>query len=113
MKQIYAFENKEDFERFQDIIEKFSQKLLNFQYELEKNYALRDLPKGIVWTSEELATNIFSEIPIPAYTNKDIIYISPDLASWRELFISQLEEHDKPYIKEFYENLSENHFLPY
>ncbi|WP_427138846.1 hypothetical protein [Psychrobacillus psychrodurans] len=111
MKQIYAFENKEDFEKFQDIIERFTQKLLKYQYELENKYGLRDLPKGIVWTSEELATNIFSQVPIPAYTSKDIIYISPDLKSWRELFVSQLEEHNNPNIKEFYENMSENHLF--
>ncbi len=48
MKHIYAFESKEDFSNFQGIIERFTQNLLKFQYELEQNYALRDLPKGIV-----------------------------------------------------------------
>lgn len=54
MKHIYAFESKKDFSNFQGIIERLTQNLLKFQYELEQNYALRDLPKGIVWTSEEL-----------------------------------------------------------
>ncbi len=113
MKHIYAFENKDDFDRFQDIIERFTQKLLKFQNELEQNYALKDVPKGIVWTSEQLATNIFSQIAIPAFTRKDIIYISPDLTSWRKLFISQLEgqENNYPNIKAFYENMSENHIF--
>lgn len=113
MKHIYAFENKKDFDEFQDIIERFSQKLLKYQHELVQNYDLKDLPKAIVWTSEELATNTFSQIAIPAYTRKDIIYISPDLTSWRKLLISQLEGQGSnyPHIKEFYENMSENHLF--
>lgn len=111
MKQIYAFERKEDYEKYQNIIERFTQKLKWYQLELEKNYALKDLPKGIVWTSVELATNVFSDLPIPAFTNKDIIYISPDLTSWRKLFIKQLEGRNHPKIKQFYENMSEKHLF--
>ncbi|SCY78260.1 hypothetical protein [Lysinibacillus fusiformis] len=74
---------------------------------------MRDLPKGIGWTCEELATAIFSQIPIPAFTNRDTIYISPDLSGWRKLLVSQLEGHenDHPSLKEFYENMSENQLL--
>lgn len=78
---------------------------------VRKKYALKDLPKGIIWTSEELATKVFSNVPIPAFTNKDFIYISPDLTSWRKLFISQLEGRNYPKVKKFYENISENHIF--
>lgn len=37
MKQIYAFENKKDYERFQDTIENWNQKLMKYRQELEKN----------------------------------------------------------------------------
>lgn len=50
-------------------------------------------------------------MPIPAYTSKDIIYISPDLTRWRKLFVSQLEEHNNPNIRQFYGNMSENHLF--
>lgn len=108
MKQIYAFENKEDYERYQGIIDRFSKKLKAYQIVLEKKYALKDLPKGIVWTTEEIATTVFSDVPIPAFTSRDTIYISPDLSAWRTLFIKQLEGQNHPQIKDFYENLSEN-----
>ncbi len=111
MKHIYAFEKKEDFDKHKEIIERFTDRLTEYQRELEENFALKDLPKGIVWTSEELATNVFSDIPIPAFTNRDIIYISPDLTTWRKLFVKQLEERNNPNIKKFYENLSENHIF--
>lgn len=111
MKHIYAFEKKEDYEKYQSIIERFRKRLIEFQQVLEKDYALRDLPKGIVWTSVELATTTFSDVPIPAFTNRDLIYISPDLSSWRELFISQLEGRSNTKIEDFYENLSEDHIF--
>ncbi|WP_144510083.1 hypothetical protein [Bacillus sp. FJAT-22090] len=111
MKQIYAFENIEDYTKYQDITESFDKKLKEYQHILEKKYSLTKMPKAIVWTTEELATTILSTIPIPAYTNKDIIYMSPDLQSWRKLFIKQLDDKDLPPIQRFYENYSENHLM--
>ncbi|WP_186579525.1 hypothetical protein [Aquibacillus kalidii] len=111
MKQIFAFETKEDYEKYQDIIGRFNEKLKGYQAELEKDYALKDLPNSIIWTSEELATTVFSNLPIPAFTNKDSIYISPDLSGWRKLFVEQLEGKKNQKIESFYENLSENQLL--
>ncbi|WP_018665525.1 hypothetical protein [Heyndrickxia acidiproducens] len=108
MKQIYAFENKVDFDKYQDRIQRFSGRLNEYQKILEKQYALTELPKGILWTTEELATTVFSKIPIPAYTNENLIYMTPDLESWRRLFLTQLEGKELPNIKSFYENFSEN-----
>lgn len=107
MKQIFAFETKEEYEKYQELIGKFTKKLNEYQLILEKHFELKDKPKGIVWTSEELATNVFSDVPIPAFTNKDIIYFSPDLSNWKNLFIKQLEGEEQPEIKSFYENMSE------
>jgi len=111
MKQIYAFETKEDYEKYEGMIGRFNKKIKAYQNELEKNYALKDIPKAIVWTSRELATTVFSNVPIPAFTNKDVIYLSPDLSSWKKLFIEQLEGKQNTYIEIYYENLSENHVL--
>ncbi|RDW18203.1 hypothetical protein CWR48_11490 [Oceanobacillus arenosus] len=108
MKQIYAFEQKEDFIKYEEIIEQFSNKLKNYQKILEEQYELKDLPKGVVWTTPELATTTFSNIQIPAYTNKDLIYISPDVTSWRKLFLQQLEGKQLPNVQHFYEHYSEN-----
>lgn len=111
MKQIYAFENIEDYTKYQDIIARFDRKLKEYQSILEGKYSLSEMPKAIVWTTEELATTVLSTIPIPAYTNKDIIYMSPDLQSWRKLFIKQLDDKELPPICSFYENYSENHLM--
>jgi hypothetical protein len=111
MKQIFAFETKEEYEKYQNIIVRFNQKLKEYQLFLEEHFELKDLPKAIVWTSEELATTVFSDIPIPAFTNKDIIYISPDLSEWRNLFMKQLEEKKNSKIEKFYQTMSENQVL--
>ncbi|MCP3031624.1 hypothetical protein LF817_09700 [Halobacillus sp. A1] len=111
MKQIYAFETKEEYGRYQEVIERFNKKLENYQRLLEDNYPLTTLPKGVVWTSEELATTLFSDFPIPAYTDGDVIYISPDLEAWRKLLIRQVDAYDIPEIKEFYENCSEDYLF--
>lgn len=111
MKQIFAFEKIEDYASFEPIIERLSKKLMQYQHILEEKYALSTVPKGIVWTTEELATTVLSTVPIPAYTNKDVIYISPDLQAWRSLFIKQLEGRNLPDILNFYENFSETNLI--
>lgn len=111
MKHIYAFEDIGEYEKHQDIIQRFSERLNVYQLVLEDEYALVDKPKGVVWTSAEAATSIFSDLPIPAFTNKDTIYITPDVKAWRKLFMQQLDGKDLPHIQQFYEHLSENHIL--
>ncbi|MDI2588508.1 hypothetical protein OR571_15650 [Psychrobacillus sp. NEAU-3TGS] len=108
MRQVYAFENKEEYEKYQDIIHRFGKKLNAYQKILEDHYSLTELPKGILWTSEELATKVFSDIPIPAYTNKDLIYMSPDLETWRKILVRQLDGKALPNVQKFYESYSEN-----
>ena len=81
MKQIFAFESKDEYEKHQDIIQRFIIKLKTYQQVLEDSYALTEKPNAIVWTNEEIATTVFSDLPIPAYTNKNTIYMSPDLAT--------------------------------
>lgn len=111
MKQIHAFETKTDYEKYEAVTHRFQARLDEYQTILQETYKLIDVPKGIVWTSAELATTVFSDIPIPAFTNKDLIYISPDVAEWRTLFLSQLDGKDVPHIRAFYETLAEDHVL--
>lgn len=111
MKHIYAFEKISDYEKFEPVIKRFSERLADYEQTLSQDFALTDKPKGIVWTTAELATSVLSDIPIPAYTNKDVIYMSPDLDAWRQLFIRQLDGNELPHIRKFYENYSENHLF--
>ncbi|QDP41487.1 hypothetical protein [Radiobacillus deserti] len=111
MKQIFAFETKEEYEEHEGLIKRLNEKLKVYQAELEANYKLIDKPKAIVWTSVELATTVFSNLPLPAFTNRDTIYISPELFKWRELFLKQLEGKNHAKVEAFYKNMSENQLL--
>ena len=111
MRDIYAFEGKKDYIKYQGIIERFSAKLEKYQKVMVEDFELIEPPKGIVWTTGELATTVFSDIPIPAYTNKDLIYMSPDLETWRKLLVKQLDGKEIPNVQKFYESYSENHLF--
>lgn len=111
MRQIFAFETKDDHEKYEDVVHICIEKLKTYQAELEKNYVLTELPKGIVWTTMDLATTAFSNLPIPAFTSRDLIFLSPDLESWRTLFLTQLEDRTNQKVKTFYENLSLSHIV--
>lgn len=111
MKQIYAVETKSDFDNYEAMTHRFMSRLEEYQRVLKQDYKLKDLPKGIIWTSSKNAMTLFSNLPIPAFTNKDLIYMSPDVKEWRELFLSQLEGKGTPHIRDFYETLSEDHVL--
>jgi len=50
---------------------------------LINQFELKILPKSIVWTSSENATTVFSQVPVPAYTNREIIFMSPSVREWK------------------------------
>ncbi|MFS0780579.1 hypothetical protein [Bacillus sp. 1P06AnD] len=111
MKQILAFEHVEECRKYERTIEYLAGMIGSYKHILEEQYALRDSPKGIVWTTDELATEVFSNQWIPAYTNKNVIFITPDLNGWKHLFLSQLEDKPLPDARSFYEQFSENDLL--
>ena len=111
MKHIYAFETKEEYAKYEGLIHRFQNKLKDYQQMLEENYDLTDLPKGVVWTTEELATEVFSSLPIPAFTNEDLIYMCPDITVWRNLLKYQLDDKELPSLHKFYESFSEDHLM--
>ncbi|WP_444684601.1 hypothetical protein [Alkalicoccus luteus] len=111
MKHVYAFESSSESERYQARISRFTQKLSDYQRYLEADFELKEPPEAFVWTSEELATTVFSKLPIPAFTNRHLIYISPDLDGWRQLFLRQLEDKHVPEIRPYYEQMPEAQVL--
>lgn len=110
MKHIFALETATDFENYKIIIDRYKESLDQYLSILKENFALHDLPKGIVWTTAELASDAFSK-PIPAFTNKDLIYMSPDVVEWRTFFLQMLNDYPNPTVKEFYKHMSEEHVL--
>lgn len=111
MKHIYAFETNEAYVRYEGLINRLQNKLNDYQQILQADYALNDLPKGVVWTTEDLATEVFSSLPIPAFTNEDLIYMCPDITVWRNLLVHQLDNKELPSLHKFYESFTEDHLM--
>lgn len=117
MKYIYEVETQEEFLKYQKIVSEVKSKIDEYILYLKDNFNVTDLPRGIVWANYEIATKLISDIPIPAYTNDYRVVFTPDIDTWKKIYLKQLYEiHDDTEttnkIKDYYINhLSENHVL--
>ncbi len=115
MKQILAFESIEEYDLYKEDIEKLHSKWESYQELLVKEFDLREFPKAIVWTTSENATSVFSKVPVPAYTNRDTIYMTPSVQEWRAFHLSQLDgletaEHSHiQEIKNYFNSITIDH----
>lgn len=112
MKQIYAFESISDYENYKDEIHLLNKKLNTYKELLINQFELKEMPKSIVWTSSENATTVFSQVPVPAYTNRKTIYMSPRVSEWKAFYLSQLDNEELEnsdeiqYIKNYFHSLT-------
>lgn len=117
MKHIYAVETKEELQKYQKFVHEAEPRLKEYIDFLKKEYEVIGLPRTIMWASEEIATKLISDIPIPAYTNEFRVVMTPELEAWRTIYLKQLEGLDKNKeivrkICDYYTNsLSQNHVL--
>lgn len=111
MKQIFAIETNEQLPDLETTGNRLFLKLKAYKDKLHNEYGLTETPAAVLWTTAELATDTFSKIPIPAFTSRNIIIMSPDMEEWKRLFQIQLEDKNLPDVQSFYESLSENHIL--
>lgn len=115
MKQILAFESIEEYSVYQNDIKQLNLKWETYKELLMKSFKLIETPKTIVWTSSKNATTVFSKVPVPAFTNRDIIFMSPNVQEWREFYLSQLigeEISDKVQeqeIKNYFNSITIDH----
>lgn len=112
MKHIYAVKTEADLQKLQTFARKIQSRLDNYLQFLEKNYQVTDLPRCVLWTDCDTATHLIQDIPVPAYTNDYRTVFCPDLETWREIYLHQLDAGDDEVIRKFYEEkLTENHIL--
>lgn len=91
MKYIYAVASEEELSRFKDFKNRHYRQIQDFISYLSESFEVSDFPKLLLLTSEETATNLLSELPIPAYTNGERIVFTPDLEVWRKIYLKQLD----------------------
>lgn len=91
MEFIFAAQNDTEFNRFKMFAKLYEGVLSNYIGMLESKYKVRSLPRCIVLTSAKTATELISDIPIPAYTNDYRIIFVPELDTWKNIYLRQLD----------------------
>ncbi|TGB04940.1 hypothetical protein [Halobacillus salinus] len=61
-------------------------------------------PRGIIFHDLKSATELYSTIPLPAYTSRDLIHINPLIDTWKDIFLSTTRGLLK--AEQYYKNLS-------
>lgn len=91
MRFLYAVEDLRQLRTYQSAAQRLQPRLEAYLRFLEEEYGVRELPRAIVWTSREAATELLSGIPVPAYTNEYRVVFCPDPAVWRDIWLRQLD----------------------
>ena len=91
MRFIYAVENSDELQEYQEFAEKTKPILTEYLAFLKKNYSVVNLPRAIVLTNLETATELISDIPIPAYTNDHRTIFCPTREIWKAIYLKQLD----------------------
>lgn len=88
-------------------IEKSGIQLLKFlntySASLEEITSIEEPPRGIVFHDLESATKLYSTIPLPAYTSRDLIHLTPLLETWKEIYLSTTNGVKE--AEDYYQNL--------
>ena len=58
-----------------------------------KEIAIVNDPRGIVFHDFESATKVFSDHPLPAWTNGELIHIDPLVMDWKNIFLSAVSDN--------------------
>ncbi|MBR3294164.1 MAG: hypothetical protein IKI69_07100 [Oscillospiraceae bacterium] len=116
MEFVFAVQNETELNRYMQFANQYKNVLSAYLDLLEIKYEVKEVPRCIVLTSEKIATELISEIPVPAYTNDYRIVFVPELNVWRRQYLHQLDAYadsiQKDEIRAFYEErLNERHLL--
>ena len=91
MRFLYAVENVRQLRTYQTAAQRLQPRLEAYIHFLEAEYAVEDLPRTVVLSGREAATELLSGIPVPAYTNEYRVMFCPDPDVWRDIWLRQLD----------------------
>lgn len=116
MEHVFAVKDQEELARYQAFLRDTQPRLEDYIRFLQSEYQAEDLPRCIVWSNPDIASRLVSDIPVPAYTNDFRVMFTPDLDTWRSIYLRQLdglpESAAVERLREYYVNqLSQNHVL--
>ena len=70
MRYLYAVETEAELRDYQAFAARVQPRLDACLRFFREEYAVKELPRAVVWTGREAATELLSDIPVPAYTNE-------------------------------------------
>lgn len=111
MKNIIAVESIEKFLEYQSLTKELDNPINNYIQILQKFYQLNELPKGVLWTTSEIATNVLSNNIVAGYTNEQYITMTPETDYWRHYYYSLMKDCKSENIKKYYNKFSEKFVL--
>lgn len=115
MEYIYAVETSGQLAQYQCFAESIRPALDEYIAYLQREFQVKNLPKTILWTSRRIATEVLSNIPVPAYTNSHRVVMTCDPEDWESVYLSQLDglpEPESAPIRHYYRHdLSRNNIL--
>lgn len=116
MKYAFGVATQEEWQLYQEFLAKHQGKIMGFIRFLADEYAVSDFPEYLVLSNFEMATQVFRESVVPAYTNDTRMVMTPDLKVWQTLYLEQLAIYEESPVvselREYYEkNLSDDHLL--
>ena len=91
MRFLYAVEDSRQLRTYQTAAQRLQPRLEAYIRFLEVEYAVEELPRAVVLTGREAATELLSGIPVPAYTNEYRVVFCPDPDVWRDIWLRQLD----------------------
>lgn len=89
---LYTARDTAEFAKLTDQAQPIVEGLAPYLEFLRERYAVTELPRAILSTTRKTATERISDLPLPAYTNEYRIVFCPDVAVWRTLLCSQLND---------------------
>ncbi len=114
LKYTFCIDNQSELERYQSFLLQHEHRIQSYIEHLIAKYQVKELPGYIVLSNFENATKVLSDIKIPAYTNEERMVITPDLSTWKGIYLKQLADYpdDKKtgFVKAHYQNMRE-HFI--
>ena len=87
MEHIYAVQTAEELAVRQQFVRESRDRVEEYIRFLEREYAVEELPRCVVWTTRSIATELVSGIPLPAYTNDYRVMFDPELEDWRDIYL--------------------------
>ncbi len=91
MKFVYSVESDIEYKEYTTFYNHNIEKINNYIDFIVDVYNVESLPEYIVLSNFEMASKVHSNITIPAYTNDLRMVITPEVETWRRIYLKQLD----------------------